>query len=304
MVLMDPLEESLLRPLSVTWLSPRSGGCPAPGLRGSLTRLFPRYVQEVIQRGRSCVRPACTPMLSVVPAVSDMELSETEYVRPRGPSRTAHPALAVGQASRSSCCSEGGSLGIAREELGLPAAHRPFLPVSPSTGTLTVHVVTNDQQAREAVCSASSTLTTRPAFFHFPEPSSRALGHHRVGAAAVIPLTRCRLEASAPMVRVCPVLCVQQAWLCAHVGRICSRACVEQRGRLGTDRPHADNGGHLLIPALLLETEQKGVPHLSPHQAHLRRQPAQSFATQSLPPFCREQAHSGPPSWTPGTSGV
>lgn len=37
-----------------------------------------RYVQEVIQRGRSCVRPACTPMLSVVPAVSDMELSETE----------------------------------------------------------------------------------------------------------------------------------------------------------------------------------------------------------------------------------
>lgn len=37
-----------------------------------------RYVQEVIQRGRSCVRPACTPVLSVVPAVSDMELSETE----------------------------------------------------------------------------------------------------------------------------------------------------------------------------------------------------------------------------------
>uniref|UniRef100_A0A8C0DNF5 Axin-1 n=1 Tax=Balaenoptera musculus TaxID=9771 RepID=A0A8C0DNF5_BALMU len=37
-----------------------------------------RYVQEVIQRGRSCVRPACTPVLSVVPAVSDLELSETE----------------------------------------------------------------------------------------------------------------------------------------------------------------------------------------------------------------------------------
>ncbi|KAB0401601.1 hypothetical protein E2I00_007258 [Balaenoptera physalus] len=36
------------------------------------------YVQEVIQRGRSCVRPACTPVLSVVPAVSDLELSETE----------------------------------------------------------------------------------------------------------------------------------------------------------------------------------------------------------------------------------
>uniref|UniRef100_A0A673TJ25 Axin-1 n=1 Tax=Suricata suricatta TaxID=37032 RepID=A0A673TJ25_SURSU len=37
-----------------------------------------RYVQEVIQRGRSCARPACTPVLSVVPAVSDLELSETE----------------------------------------------------------------------------------------------------------------------------------------------------------------------------------------------------------------------------------
>ncbi|XP_052510221.1 axin-1 isoform X1 [Budorcas taxicolor] len=37
-----------------------------------------RYVQEVIQRGRCCVRPACTPVLSAVPAVSDLELSETE----------------------------------------------------------------------------------------------------------------------------------------------------------------------------------------------------------------------------------
>ncbi|XP_077762017.1 axin-1 isoform X3 [Canis aureus] len=37
-----------------------------------------RYVQEVIQRGRSCIRPTCTPVLSVVPAVSDLELSETE----------------------------------------------------------------------------------------------------------------------------------------------------------------------------------------------------------------------------------
>nr|XP_012593250.1 axin-1 isoform X3 [Microcebus murinus] len=37
-----------------------------------------RYVQAVMQRGRSCVRPACAPVLSVVPAVSDMELSETE----------------------------------------------------------------------------------------------------------------------------------------------------------------------------------------------------------------------------------
>ena len=55
---------------------------PDPSTRSSPPWLFPRYVQEVIQRGRSCVRPACTPVLSVVPAVSDLELSETEYVRP------------------------------------------------------------------------------------------------------------------------------------------------------------------------------------------------------------------------------
>lgn len=35
---------------------------------------------EVIQRGRAAVRPALIPPLSVVPAVSDTELFETEYV--------------------------------------------------------------------------------------------------------------------------------------------------------------------------------------------------------------------------------
>ena len=35
---------------------------------------------EVIQRGRTAVRPALFPPLSVVPAVSDTELSEPEYV--------------------------------------------------------------------------------------------------------------------------------------------------------------------------------------------------------------------------------
>lgn len=139
------------------------GGGPAPDLCGSLTRLFPRYVQEVIQRGRSCIRPACTPVLSVVPAVSDMELSETEYVRaPRGSSCSAYPARAVGQVLRSSSCSQGGSLGTAQEELGLPAVCRPFLPVSPSKGMLTIHVVANDQQAREKVHSVSSILATHP----------------------------------------------------------------------------------------------------------------------------------------------
>ncbi|XP_052406613.1 axin-1 isoform X2 [Carassius gibelio] len=38
-----------------------------------------RYVMEVIQRGRTTVRPALFPTLSVVPAVSDMELSEAEH---------------------------------------------------------------------------------------------------------------------------------------------------------------------------------------------------------------------------------
>ncbi|XP_023138301.2 axin-1 isoform X1 [Amphiprion ocellaris] len=38
-----------------------------------------RYVMEVIQRGRTAVRPALFPPLSVVPAVSDSELSEPEH---------------------------------------------------------------------------------------------------------------------------------------------------------------------------------------------------------------------------------
>eukprot|EP00079_Xenopus_tropicalis_P010744 XP_002935881.1 PREDICTED: axin-1 isoform X1 [Xenopus tropicalis] len=37
-----------------------------------------RYVQEVIQRGRCPARPAYVPLLNVVPAVSDMDLSEAE----------------------------------------------------------------------------------------------------------------------------------------------------------------------------------------------------------------------------------
>nr|XP_057904240.1 axin-1 isoform X1 [Doryrhamphus excisus]XP_057904241.1 axin-1 isoform X1 [Doryrhamphus excisus] len=38
-----------------------------------------RYVMEVIQRGRTAVRPALVPPLGVVPAVSDCELSEPEH---------------------------------------------------------------------------------------------------------------------------------------------------------------------------------------------------------------------------------
>ncbi|KAM3863659.1 axin-1 [Diretmus argenteus] len=42
-----------------------------------------RYVLEVIQRGRTAVRPALFPPLSVVPAVSDSELSESEHKAPK-----------------------------------------------------------------------------------------------------------------------------------------------------------------------------------------------------------------------------
>lgn len=35
---------------------------------------------EVIQRGRAAVRPVPVPLLTEVPAVSDSELSEPEYV--------------------------------------------------------------------------------------------------------------------------------------------------------------------------------------------------------------------------------
>ncbi|XP_039632341.1 axin-1 isoform X2 [Polypterus senegalus] len=38
-----------------------------------------RYVQEVIHRGRTAARPACIPVPNVVPAVSDIDLSESEH---------------------------------------------------------------------------------------------------------------------------------------------------------------------------------------------------------------------------------
>lgn len=45
-----------------------------------MAKLFLRYVMEVIQRGRTVVRPAGFPTLNVVPAVSDTELSQAQYV--------------------------------------------------------------------------------------------------------------------------------------------------------------------------------------------------------------------------------
>lgn len=54
---------------------PKAHLCLTAGVVRSL-----RYVMEVIQRGRTAVRPALFPPLSVVPAVSDSELSEPEYV--------------------------------------------------------------------------------------------------------------------------------------------------------------------------------------------------------------------------------
>lgn len=51
---------------------------------------------EVIQRGRSAVRPPTFPPLSVVPAVSDSELSEHEYVHRFLPSLPPAPLRRVG----------------------------------------------------------------------------------------------------------------------------------------------------------------------------------------------------------------
>ncbi|KAM4025217.1 axin-1 isoform 1-T3 [Anomaloglossus baeobatrachus] len=50
-----------------------------------------RYVQEVIQRGRSSVRPPYIPLLNVVPAVSDMDLSESQMKPQKKDGRSAGP---------------------------------------------------------------------------------------------------------------------------------------------------------------------------------------------------------------------
>ncbi|KAM8961451.1 axin-1 isoform 1-T1 [Pelodytes ibericus] len=49
-----------------------------------------RYVQEVIQRGRTSVRPAYIPLENVVPAVSDMDLSHSE-LKPQKKSGSGTP---------------------------------------------------------------------------------------------------------------------------------------------------------------------------------------------------------------------
>ncbi|XP_039681068.1 axin-1 isoform X3 [Perca fluviatilis] len=48
-------------------------------IKSGTVQLKQRYVMEVIQRGRTAVRPALFPPLSVVPAVSDIELSQPEH---------------------------------------------------------------------------------------------------------------------------------------------------------------------------------------------------------------------------------
>lgn len=103
-------------------------------------------MQEVIQRGRSCVRPVCTPVLSVVPAVSDTELSETEYVR---------PLRVLLYCSSSLCCGPGAVEQQLFPRAGARALHwkswgcklfTGFSFLSLSNGTLTILVVTNDQE--------------------------------------------------------------------------------------------------------------------------------------------------------------
>lgn len=56
------------------------------------------------------------------------------------------------------------------------------------------------------------------------------------------------------------MLCAQRAWLCSHVGCVCSPGTRGAGGAFSelqaTCRQHP-------IPVLLLKTEQKGVPHLT-----------------------------------------
>ena len=63
-----------------------------------------RYVMEVIQRGRTAVRPALFPPLSVVPAVSDSELSEPEYVHHQQlyPTVSHHPVIPISHGTHTS----------------------------------------------------------------------------------------------------------------------------------------------------------------------------------------------------------
>lgn len=146
-------------------------GRPGPRARSSPRRLFPRYVQEVIQRGRSCARPACTPVLSVVPAVSDLELSETEYVRPQAPGPAARPRTGPGAPRR-------------RAGAGRPQASRlcqgrrgPPLWDTRATG-------------RRGSSGPSPRLWPRgprPTCLYFPELPSRALGLPGVRPGASLP---------------------------------------------------------------------------------------------------------------------
>ncbi|KTF82253.1 hypothetical protein cypCar_00046032 [Cyprinus carpio] len=56
-----------------------AGGLKEERRKSGTLQAKQRYVMEVIQRGRTAVRPALFPTLSVVPAVSDMELSDAEH---------------------------------------------------------------------------------------------------------------------------------------------------------------------------------------------------------------------------------
>lgn len=95
------------------------------------------------------------------------------------------------------------------------------------------------------------------------------------------------------------------ASLGSHVGCIRSPSMRGGGWALGSCRPHTDSAGRP-IPALLLKMEQKVVPHLSPHwltpdnASQFRASPPGHSSwvgpggAETLPPFCREQAHTGP----------
>ncbi|CAL8273426.1 unnamed protein product [Lota lota] len=78
----DPTMPPNLAPNPLTQLEEVRRRLEEESIRGGATAAAQpkqRYVMEVIQRGRTAIRPALFPPLDVVPAVSDCDLSEPEH---------------------------------------------------------------------------------------------------------------------------------------------------------------------------------------------------------------------------------
>lgn len=221
---------------------------PGPSPRSSPPWLFPRYVHEVIQRGRSCVRPACTPVLSVVPAVSDLELSETEYVRSRG-SRSRLPRLPW-----RSRCAQDRTWGAASEELE-PAGLQ--LPVSVRGDAGRPRVTRGQQAGEEAVICHLRSGPFSPTRPYSPELSARRWGSLVCDGRCLLAWHRGHVRPRAMGTRSLALYLRGMGGL--GLGAPSPQAGVVQGRCWG---PHVHGAGHP-APALLLRTAETGSPTLS-----------------------------------------